>query len=749
MTREMTLRQWTTKASKAGISVMLLGAVLATTPLGATAAVGDDAIDIEVTKSHVPDPGLRPGDAVMFTIEIENLESYPIRIDSIVDDQVPGANKAICDGPDGGPGSEGLIGSELAAGATATCSYTLTDYAPAAGESRTNTVDVGVSAQRPDPEGDPWADRLVISENGIDNATFLLFDSPSATDAQYQVKTWSSCDVNDDSGGCPHQASSNQRSVLSYFSANVGQHISFFTGGFGGKEALFTLTRDYSEQTDQEFAPLGPTTNGYRNFFGDPFVEPHHDVGCGLGNACMGFGPEQHLDKVPTNIYGVQDYYSAGDGRAYVRDLFSLQDKVVCALAKDDDVSFDKGKGHANYQGDYLGTVAFKIIRFDPTWKQASSYNVGDWNRSMGETSDKFFPAWRVEILDADVCDDVPTVTITGTGQATDTVTTPVPRTGSITLDKVTTGDGQPAAETEFTFGVLCDSGTVVDDDLGTPGINEVSIAPQDAPRQIATGVLVGDTCTITETDAAGAVATTWTVDGSPGTPGTSQVVRVSEVDQVVSVVATNAYRTPPPPPPETFAVELTKVNDANGDGTFSDRETAPAEGSDVTFEIDIINTGSGALTLQSLTDAFDDELVDLLVDVELSCTGSGGAVVVLEPGSLIPAGTTIRCRFTLAGYAPAAGDPLVNTVTVVTVEADPADDVSEVDSERPAPSVVPRETRSPGEAAPAAAGAVISRPLPRTGSETGHLTAAGLALLGLGALLTISSELRRRQYRA
>ena len=112
----------------------------------------------------------------------------------------------------------------------------------------------------------------------------------------------------------------------------------------------------------------------------------------------------------------------------------------------------------------------------------------------------------------------------------------PPPATGSVTLDKVTAGDGQPVGTTAFDFTVSCESGTVPDT---TP-----TITPEDPALTVATGVEVGDSCTITETGAAGAASTTFSVDGGADAAGPA-VVTMTNAEQVISVLVTNTYQCP------------------------------------------------------------------------------------------------------------------------------------------------------------------------------------------------------------
>lgn len=112
----------------------------------------------------------------------------------------------------------------------------------------------------------------------------------------------------------------------------------------------------------------------------------------------------------------------------------------------------------------------------------------------------------------------------------------PPPATGSVTLDKVTAGEGQPAGTTSYDFSVSCESGTVPDT---TP-----TITPESPALTVATGVEVGDSCTITETNAAGAASTTFSVDGGAEAAGPA-VVTITDPEQVISVLVTNTYQCP------------------------------------------------------------------------------------------------------------------------------------------------------------------------------------------------------------
>jgi hypothetical protein len=106
---------------------------------------------------------------------------------------------------------------------------------------------------------------------------------------------------------------------------------------------------------------------------------------------------------------------------------------------------------------------------------------------------------------------------------------------GSITLDKVTAGDGQPAGTTAFTFTVSCST------EEGTFSAAP-SITPEDPALVIASGLAYGEECTITETGAAGAASTSAAVDDGADVAGASTTVAMGE-GQTVAVVFTNTYR--------------------------------------------------------------------------------------------------------------------------------------------------------------------------------------------------------------
>ena len=108
---------------------------------------------------------------------------------------------------------------------------------------------------------------------------------------------------------------------------------------------------------------------------------------------------------------------------------------------------------------------------------------------------------------------------------------------------------------------------------------------------------------------------------------------------------------TPAPQPTNKLALRVDKTNDANRDGTFTKDEVAPRSSAPVTFHLVITNTGEVTVVLTSVVDAWPGHS--------------------LQPCRLatLRAGESTTCRFTVNGYAPAAGSALQNVATVLARE--------------------------------------------------------------------------------
>ncbi|MFN2557139.1 MAG: hypothetical protein ABR592_09770 [Nitriliruptorales bacterium] len=145
-----------------------------------------------------------------------------------------------------------------------------------------------------------------------------------------------------------------------------------------------------------------------------------------------------------------------------------------------------------------------------------------------------------------------------------------------------------------------------------------------------------------------------------------------------------------PTPTPAEISVDLVKTNDANGDGVFSDDETAPAAGGSVPFRVVVTNPGDVPVVIDALTDEFGATTLDLLTGrvvagpatVSSNSCGALAAAVIRPNSSTLSTGVPASCTFTLADYAPQAGTTLPNTARVrVSEQGDPSNRAGAVDS--------------------------------------------------------------------
>jgi len=105
------------------------------------------------------------------------------------------------------------------------------------------------------------------------------------------------------------------------------------------------------------------------------------------------------------------------------------------------------------------------------------------------------------------------------------------------------------------------------------------------------------------------------------------------------------------------LSVDITKANDANGDGTFTDAEQAKTAGQTVPFRITVHNTSKVPVVVSTLTDEWPGRAAFDLT----SCTAIFGQTLA--------AGATASCDFSETNYAPATGLSRVNTVKTTVHE--------------------------------------------------------------------------------
>ena len=202
--------------------------------------------------------------------------------------------------------------------------FTLNGYAPAAGVTKENTVRVEASSLA------PAGKFLVADEDTIDNAGDYYLDGPPDNGS---LADWNATDVNDGALPGPSQESGPnpaRRTPLDFFSdpENIGDTITIQSGH--NTDVAFLEIDDPPRTTsgDAFCGPAvcgrsqGPTSDGIRNFLGDPSAPWPHNVGPGLGT---GSDPEKCLDKV------------AGNALDTTAEIEALVGQQICVLVKDDD----------------------------------------------------------------------------------------------------------------------------------------------------------------------------------------------------------------------------------------------------------------------------------------------------------------------------------------------------------------------------------------------------------------------------
>ena len=216
-----------------------------------------------------------------------------------------------------------------------------------------------------------------------------------------------------------------------------------------------------------------------------------------------------------------------------------------------------------------------------------------------------------------------------------------------------------------------------------------------------------------------------WTEAGYAGAPdaaakvntATVVVSQVGHPDNSATADDTSAVTTSPAPP--VISITVAKTNDANGDGVFTDDETANA-GSTVTFRAVITNTSPVPVVIDSITDIWPGSAE----------TAECAALI----GTTVQPGASVTCEFTVTNYAPnAAAGAKVDTVTVKVHDAsDPSNTASAAD---------PSTVRGAAPASVLAEVVTQAPPLPRTGADIDAMLAIGLALIAAGALLMLAQR--------
>jgi hypothetical protein len=107
-----------------------------------------------------------------------------------------------------------------------------------------------------------------------------------------------------------------------------------------------------------------------------------------------------------------------------------------------------------------------------------------------------------------------------------------------------------------------------------------------------------------------------------------------------------------------SLAIVVDALNDADGDGIYSDSETAAESGAEVNFKAIVTNMGATAFEIAAVTQSFIQQSDRVQVQV---CTDLEGLTLGF--------GESLACSFSVADYAPPMGKTVVSTVTASGIE--------------------------------------------------------------------------------
>lgn len=311
--------------------------------------------------------------------------------------------------------------------------------------------------------------------------------------------------------------------------------------------------------------------------------------------------------------------------------------------------------------------------------------------------------------------------------------------TGALTVAKAVSGNDVPGAATLFGFTVACANGTTPINLNGDAAGDALSISlAAGAVSAPVTGLPIGATCRITETEDRDADSRAWTVGGVVA--GSRQFVDVTIASgTTVAVAVTNVFNETVIVVPSTGALSIDKLLDGNA---------APVPGTQFTFRVECVN----GTTAVDLNGAESGTALSVTVTVAQAAhvisgipTGAVCSVTETDDGDATETSWMVNGVQTVADGSSVGALTIGNGTTAAVVATNVFDrEVGGVVTPRPpvvtppvqGPSVAPRP-----QGRPSVLGAVRTRQLPRSGGDALPLAEAGLGLLLLGVGLTLSSR--------
>jgi methyl-accepting chemotaxis protein len=176
-----------------------------------------------------------------------------------------------------------------------------------------------------------------------------------------------------------------------------------------------------------------------------------------------------------------------------------------------------------------------------------------------------------------------------------------------------------------------------------------------------------------------------------------------------------------------SLAILVDAVNDANGDGIYTDAEIASTPGADVSFKALITNIGAVNFEIATVTNSYNGG------------TGAAQGTVCGElVGIMLAPGESLACSFPVPDYSPAKGGTLVNSITAAGFEVGKKARRGASDNDT---STV--DTLLAGDEVLAVA---IKRNLAFTGTDAARLLALALLLLAMGGIFLSLARFRNRR---
>ena len=314
------------------------------------------------------------------------------------------------------------------------------------------------------------------------------------------------------------------------------------------------------------------------------------------------------------------------------------------------------------------------------------------------------------------------------------------PVLSSVTLQKLLAGQAQPANTTQFTFSVNC-TDLHAQYPLGQAPAT-FNLSPSQFAQPVATNVTVGTSCTITETDAKGATATT----NSSATPNSmSGTVSPSNANPA-ALTFTNQFD-PPPTASITLKKQLNGAAAPLNDPTFQFTVTCNDQGATVTSPVSLkasdpattVATNVGLNTNCTITETTTNGATGVSYTVNGAGASNTNSVTVTptskntvavvainqyDPGQA-PVPPPSSTTTTTAPPTTTTVPPTTTTAPPTTTTAPPTTTTAPPTTTTAAPAQVLGEEISRGPAV-----------LARTGIETQRRILVGIALMFIGLTL-------------